>query len=149
MLQSVFKNVKNGETIYAKIYSERCTVPAAHERLFFVSLGADASSVQAFIQKSLACGAAVFFTQLVTKRPFFHRSWAVPLFVMGWWYLYLVIKYFFLNASADISYADEIITGTGGATGFMVLQYICEKHIKLRGLCFLWIWRNFSSVCRR
>lgn len=29
---------------------------------FFVSLGADASSVQAFIQKSLACGAAVFFT---------------------------------------------------------------------------------------
>ncbi|WP_051533457.1 phosphoethanolamine transferase [Anaerovibrio sp. RM50] len=81
-----------------------------------------------FTLKSLVCAVLIFVAQYIGGCPFFHRKNLVSLFVMGWWYLYLLYKFFLMNSVNAPCDGTEIIAGMGGAASFIMGQFLCEKY---------------------
>lgn len=58
------------------------------------------------------------------------KRWGAGLLVAGWWYTYLLYQYIVMKPDADSLFYGGLIAGTMGAVAFILLQQLCEKHIK-------------------
>ena len=108
--------------------------------LFFATeRGVSSSGIGLFIRKSIVCAISIYITQVVTKTPFFHVRWAAQLFLMVWWHLFLLWKFYIFNfrIGGDCIYENEIIIGVYSSASFIMIQYFCEKYVENTAIPFL------------
>ncbi|MBQ1855885.1 MAG: sulfatase-like hydrolase/transferase, partial [Anaerovibrio sp.] len=105
--------------------------------LFYATTGDSSISFNLiFTAESLICGLLIFITQFTSGYPLFHKKWAPFLFITGWWYIYALYKYMFIDAG-PASHESEIIAGMGGAASFMMGQFLLEKYTSKKALLYL------------
>ena len=93
--------------------------------LFFsTEKGVSRSGIGLFIRKSIVCAIAIYITQVVTKTPFFHVRWAAQLFLMLWWHLFLLWKFyvFGLRVEGGGIYENEILIGIYSSASFIMIS---------------------------
>ena len=97
---------------------------------FFLTIGDISSSGKfLFIRKSIVCAIAIYAVQILIGHPFFHRRWLLNFLFMGWWYLFVLIKYMVIDGGGADLYENEIFIGTYGTAAFIALQYCFEAYI--------------------
>jgi len=105
--------------------------------LFYFTAGEGISFPNlAFTIKSFVCALLIFVTQYITGCPLFHKKWIPSLLITGWWYVYVLYKFMFIDAGAA-SHESEIIAGMGGAASFMMGQFLLEKYTSKKALLYL------------
>ena len=105
--------------------------------LFYTTTGNSSISFNLiFTAESLICGLLIFIAQFIARCPLFHKKWAPSLFITGWWYIYVLYKFMFIDAGPT-SHENEIIAGMGGAASFMMGQFLLEKYTNKKALLYL------------
>lgn len=107
--------------------------------LFFATeTGVSRSGIGLFIRKSIVCAIAIYITQVVMKTSFFHVRWAAQLFLMLWWHLFLLWKFYVFDSRFEGGgiYENEIIIGVYSSASFIMIQYYFEKYVENKILSF-------------